>query len=48
MVVDLLHNFHLECGARLHKLRVYKAVKDPTKREVCGYLTVRGSVHAHA
>ena len=21
VVVDLLHNFHLECGARLHKLR---------------------------
>ncbi len=24
VVVDLLHNFHLECGARLHKLRVYE------------------------
>jgi Mn-containing catalase len=23
VVLDLLHNFHLECGARLHKLRVY-------------------------
>ena len=22
VIVDLLHNFHLECGARLHKLRV--------------------------
>ncbi|MBU8544136.1 MULTISPECIES: manganese catalase family protein [Roseomonadaceae] len=48
VVVDLLHNFHLECGARLHKLRVYETVKDPTAREVCGYLLVRGSVHAHA
>ncbi|MGG5888582.1 manganese catalase family protein [Falsiroseomonas sp. HC035] len=48
VVVDLLHNFHLECGARLHKLRVYESVKDPTAREVCGYLLVRGSVHAHA
>lgn len=48
VVVDLLHNFHLECGARLHKLRVYETVNDPTSREVCGYLLVRGSVHAHA
>jgi Mn-containing catalase len=48
VVFDLLHNFHLECGARLHKLRVYETVKDPTAREVCGYLLVRGSVHAHA
>ena len=48
LVVDLLHNFHLECGARLHKLRVYESLTDPTGREVCGYLLVRGSVHAHA
>lgn len=48
VVFDLLHNFHLECGARLHKLRVYETVSDPTSREVCGYLLVRGSVHAHA
>nr|WP_153354117.1 manganese catalase family protein [Endobacterium cereale] len=48
VVIDLLHNFHLECGARLHKLRVYETVTDPTGREVCGYLLVRGSVHAHA
>lgn len=48
LVVDLLHNFHLECGARLHKLRVYETLADPTGREVCGYLLVRGSVHAHA
>ena len=47
-MVDLLHNFHLECGARLHKLRVYETLTDPTGREVCGYLLVRGSVHAHA
>ena len=26
VVIDLLHNFHLECGARLHKLRVYETV----------------------
>ncbi|MCJ2050156.1 manganese catalase family protein [Methylobacterium sp. J-070] len=48
IIVDLLHNFHLECGARLHKLRVYETLRDPTGREVCGYLLVRGSVHAHA
>jgi Mn-containing catalase len=48
VVLDLLHNFHLECGARLHKLRVYETLSDPTGREVCGYLLVRGSVHAHS
>jgi Mn-containing catalase len=48
VVLDLLHNFHLECGARLHKLRVYETLSDPTGREICGYLLVRGSVHAHA
>src|SRR3982751_2672660 len=48
LILDLLHNFHLECGARLHKLRVYETLTDPTGREVCGYLLVRGSVHAHA
>ena len=48
VVLDLLHNFHLECGARLHKLRVYETLTDPPGREVCGYLLVRGSVHAHA
>ena len=48
VIVDLLHNFHLECGARLHKLRVYETMKEATGREVCAYLLVRGSVHAHA
>ena len=48
IIIDLLHNFHLECGARIHKLRVYETMKEPTGREVCGYLLVRGSVHAHA
>ncbi|NAZ35779.1 manganese catalase family protein [Rubellimicrobium sp. CFH 75288] len=48
VVFDLLHNFHLECGARLHKLRVYESLSDPTGREVCAYLLVRGGVHAHA
>ena len=48
VVVDLLHNFHLECGARIHKLRVYETMTEATGREVCAYLLVRGSVHAHA
>jgi Mn-containing catalase len=48
LVLDLLHNFFLECGARMHKLRVYSTITDPAGREVCGYLLVRGSVHAHA
>src|SRR5690606_94427 len=48
VLMDLLHNFHLECGARLHKLRVYETLSDPCGREVCGYLLVRGSVHAHS
>ena len=48
LVLDTLHNFFLECGARMHKLRVYETLSDPTGREVCGYLLVRGSVHAHS
>ncbi len=48
LIVDLLHNFHLECGARIHKLRVYETMTEATGREVCAYLLVRGSVHAHA
>ncbi|MGI3777479.1 MAG: manganese catalase family protein, partial [Janthinobacterium lividum] len=48
IIIDLLHNFHLECGARIHKLRVYETMTEATGREVCGYLLVRGSVHAHA
>ena len=48
LIIDLLHNFHLECGARIHKLRVYETMIEPTGREVCAYLLVRGSLHAHA
>jgi hypothetical protein len=29
-------------------MRVYETLSDPTGREVCGYLLVRGSVHAHS
>ncbi|MGK9168107.1 manganese catalase family protein [Inquilinus limosus] len=48
IILDLLHNFFLENGARIHKLRVYETVDDPVSREICGYLLVRGGVHAHA
>ena len=48
VIIDLLHNFHLECGARIHKMRVYETMTEPTGREVCAYLLVRGSLHAHA
>jgi Mn-containing catalase len=48
VIMDMLFNFHLECGARIHKLRVYETMTEPTGREVCAYLLVRGSVHAHA
>ena len=48
VVMDMLFNFQLECGARLHKLRVYETMTEETGREVCAYLLVRGSVHAHA
>jgi Mn-containing catalase len=41
VILDLLHNFFLENGARTHKLRVYENVNDPVSREVCGYLLVR-------
>jgi Mn-containing catalase len=45
LVLDLLHNFHLECGARMQKMRVYEMTKNPVAREMIGYLLVRGGVH---
>ena len=48
LIQDMLFNFHLECGARIHKLRVYETMTEATGREICAYLLVRGSVHAHA
>ena len=48
LVLDLLHNFFLECGARTHKMRVYEMTDHPTAREMIGYLLVRGGVHATA
>ncbi|HEX7009459.1 MAG TPA: manganese catalase family protein [Phycisphaeraceae bacterium] len=48
LILDLLHNFFLENGARLNKLRVYEMTKDPCARQMLGYLFVRGGVHALA
>ena len=48
LILDLLHNFFLENGARTHKLRVYELTDNPAARQMLGYLFVRGGVHAHA
>ncbi len=48
LVLDLLHNFFLECGARTHKMRVYEMTNHPTAREMIGYLLVRGGTHVLA
>ena len=48
LVLDLLHNFFLENGARLQKIRVYEMTDNPVAREMIGYLLVRGGVHALA
>ncbi|MBM7648278.1 Mn-containing catalase [Bacillus ectoiniformans] len=45
LVLDLLHNFFLETGARTHKMRVYEMTDHPTAREMIGYLLVRGGTH---
>lgn len=45
LVEDLLHNYFLEIGARHHKMRVYEMTTNPTARELCGYLLVRGGTH---
>jgi Mn-containing catalase len=45
LVLDLLHNFFLECGARMGKLRVYEMTDNPIARRMLGYLLVRGGVH---
>jgi Mn-containing catalase len=48
LVLDLLHNFFLECGARTHKARVYEMTSNETARTMIGYLLVRGGVHLAA
>ena len=46
--MDLLHNFFLESGARMGKIRVYEMTDNPVAREMIGYLIVRGGVHQEA
>jgi len=48
LVLDLLHNFFLESGARTHKARVYEMTSNETARTMIGYLLVRGGVHQAA
>lgn len=48
LVLDLLHNFFLESGARTHKARVYEMTSNDTARTMIGYLLVRGGVHQAA
>lgn len=48
LILDLLHNFFLENGARTQKLRVYEMTQNPAARTMLGYLFVRGGVHAMA
>lgn len=45
LVLDMLHNFFLESGARNGKLRVYEMCPNPAARALTGYLLVRGGVH---
>jgi Mn-containing catalase len=45
LMLDLLHNFFLEGGARNNKLRVYEMNTDPVAKTAIGYLLVRGGVH---
>jgi Mn-containing catalase len=45
LVLDLLHNFFLESGARAQKIRVYELTNHPIARQMLGYLLVRGGVH---
>ena len=47
-MLDLLHNFFLENGARMAKIRVYETTDHPIARRMLGYLFVRGGVHALA
>ncbi len=48
LILDLLHNFFLENGARTQKMRVYQMTDNPAARTMLGYLFVRGGVHAMA
>jgi len=45
LVLDMLHNFFLESGARMHKLRAYESSTHPVVKRLTGYLLCRGGVH---
>ena len=45
LVLDMLHNFFLESGARMGKLRVYESSDNPVVKRLTGYLLCRGGVH---
>ncbi len=45
LVLDMLHNFFLESGARMGKLRVYESTTNPVAKRLCGYLLTPGGVH---
>ncbi|OCA83208.1 manganese catalase [Bacillus sp. FJAT-27225] len=45
LVQDLLHNYLLEIGARIQKMRVYETTTNPVARELTGFLLVRGGTH---
>lgn len=45
LVLDMLHNFFLESGARMGKLRVYESSTNPVVKRLTGYLLCRGGVH---
>ena len=47
VIFDLLHNFHLECGARLLTPRLRDGER-PHRAGSVWYLLVRSGVHAHA
>lgn len=48
LVTDLLHNFFLETGARMHKHRCYQMTSSQPARDMIGYLMIRGGVHQAA
>jgi Mn-containing catalase len=48
LVADLLHNFFLETGARMHKHRCYQMTSNSAARDMIGYLMIRGGVHQAA
>jgi Mn-containing catalase len=48
LIANLLHNFFLETGARMHKHRVYQMTSNETARTMIGYLMIRGGVHQAA